>query len=105
MSFASDAAALDALVASILKRGLWVDVVSEGDTILAGSKSAVSIMTAVHAVDGPVSLTLRGPQTRRVGRFDLLLQDDPDCLIVDYPVNAVTETIWREWAAVGRVVF
>lgn len=105
MSFSSDTAALDALCAVILKRGLWVNVVSEGDIILAGSKSAVSIMAAVQAVDGPVSLTLLAAGTRRVGRFLLLLQDDPDCLIVDYPVNEVTETIWREWAVVGGVVF
>lgn len=105
MSFSSDTAALDALCASILKRGLWVNVVSEGDIILAGSKSAAAIKAAVEAVDGPVSLTLLGAQTRRMGRFSILLQEDPDCLIVDYSVNVVTETIWREWAATGGVVF
>lgn len=104
MSFSSDRSALDALCAAILKRGLWVNVVSEGDIILAGSKSAASIISAVEAVDGPVSLTLLGAGTRRVGRFLLLMQDDPDCLIVDYPVNEVTETIWREWAVVGGVL-
>lgn len=102
MSFVSDDAALSALCDVILKRGFAVSVLSEGEAILDGSRSAVSIMTAVNAVSDDCVLVLHA-MGRRAGWFLVLLQDDPDCLIVDYPVNPDTETIWREWSVIGGI--
>lgn len=104
MSYVSDDAALSSLCALIFKRDLSVTVLSEGDRLCVPSRDYLTVREAVCSVSDDVMLLMVGVSGRRVGWFRVLLQDDPDCLIVDYGVNAVTEVIWRHWSVDGGVV-
>lgn len=104
MSFRSDAAALSALVTAILERGYCIKVMSEGDALCQPSRSFLTISVAVHSVTDDCFLLLINGEGKRAGWFRILLQDDPDCLVVDYGQNAVTDAIWDQWSKVGGVV-
>lgn len=102
MSFASDSAALSALVSAIKDRGYYVSVFSEGDRLLAASRSFLSISVAVQSVTDDCVLLLIAEDGKRAGFFRVLLQDDPDCLIVDHSDNALCNEIFDQWFAIAE---
>lgn len=97
MSYSSDRASLDALCASIFSDGLSVDVVFEdGEAIALTCTTSAAVYDAASATSDPVKLKLRrvGPL---VGVFVVLLQDDPDCLVVDHSDNELCNSIFNRW--------
>lgn len=104
MSYVSDDASLSSLCAEIFKRDFSITVLSEGDRLCPPSRDYLTVREAVCSVGDDVMLLMVDETGRRVGWFRVLLQDDPDCLIVDYGQNARTDAIWAEWSSVGGVV-
>lgn len=97
MSFSSDAKALDALVSNILAHGVTVDVhFQDGDAIAKSLISPTAIHEAVTCTSDPVRLVLRR-EALRCGSFLVLLQDDPDCLVVDHSANLLCQSIFDAW--------
>lgn len=104
MSFPSDSAAIEALCTSIFSRDYSIVVRSEGDRLCPLTRSVATVVAAVLSVSDDCTMICIDRDGRRVGYFVVLAQDDPDCLIVDYGVNAFTEAVWAEWSAAGEVL-
>lgn len=100
MSFSSDRASLAALVKLIVKAGYTVTVTSDGDVLGRDLTSAASVHAAASATADPVRLWL-GRDDRPHGSFIVLLQDDPDCLVVDHTGNEVCHAIFEAWSALA----
>lgn len=99
MSFSSDRASLDFLCVLIFEQGFSIDVVFEdGESIATGCTTRAAVFEAASATSDPVKLKLRrgGPL---FGVFLVLLQDDPECLIVDHTDNDVCNSIFNLWCA------
>lgn len=97
MSFPSDAHALEVLGTLIVSHGLVIDVAFQDGEVIASNLISVSaVHEAVTCTDDPVRLVLRREQAR-CGWFLVLLQDDPDCLIVDHSDNLICNAIFDAW--------
>lgn len=104
MSFSSDRAALDALCAAMFKHGLTLDVCfQDAEVIAEGLTDAAAVFEAASATSDPVVLWLHEGVYRR-GWFLLLMQDDPDCLVVDHSANKFCQSIFDEWFSVAEAV-
>lgn len=95
--FATDKASLDALCAAIFHHRLTVDVLFEdGEAIARSCTSAAAVFEAASATSDPVLLVLRRDGVKD-GVFQVLLQDDPDCLVVDHSDNILCNAIFDAW--------
>jgi hypothetical protein len=99
MSFSSDRASLDALCGAIFHHRLTVDVQFEdGEVIASVLTDAAAVFEAASATSDPVLLVLRR-EGLKDGVFLVLLQDDPDCLVVDHSTNILCQSIFDVWFA------
>lgn len=99
MSFSTDREALDALAALIFTQGYASDVLFEdGEVIARNLVSPSALFEAASSTGDPVKITLRRNDTLH-GVFLVLLQDDPDCLIVDHSSNGLCQSIFDAWFA------
>lgn len=102
MSFRSDAASLSALASAILGRGYSIKVMSEGDLLCQPTRSFLTVSVAVHSVTEDCLLLVINGDGKRSGWFRVLMQDDPDCLVVDHSDNVLCNLIFDEWSALGE---
>lgn len=99
MSFASDRASLDALCGAIFYHRLTVDVLfTDGEVIASRLTDAAAVFDAASATSDDVLLVLRR-EGLKDGVFHVLLQDDPDCLVVDHSANILCQSIFDVWSA------
>lgn len=101
MSYKSDAASLSALCNAILDRKYQITVLSEGDRLCQPTKSFLTVSVAVHSVTDDCVLLLIDATGKRCGFFRVLLQDDPDCLIVDHSDNVLCNAIYSDWSKIA----
>lgn len=95
--FATDRASLDALSSRIFNQQHSIDVAFEdGEVIASGLTTCAAVFEAVSATSDPVLLRLRRDGAT-YGVFCVLLQDDPDCLVVDHSDNLLCNHIFDEW--------
>lgn len=100
--FCSDRASLDCLSGAIFHHGLTVDVMfDDGEVIERGLTSAAAVYEAASATSDPVLLILRRDGSKD-GIFEVLLQDDPACLVVDHSDNILCRAIFEVWFAAAE---
>lgn len=102
MAFKSDAAALSALCTLIFRRKYAISVMSGGDRLCAPTSTFLTVSVACHATTDDCILLIIDGSGKRCGYFRILMQDDPDCLIVDFGENVLTNSIFDEWFALAE---
>lgn len=100
--FLTDQAALDALSAIIFASGFSLDVTFEdGEVIARNLVSPSAVYEAASCTGDPVLLVVRRDGMKD-GVFVVLLQDDPDCLVVDHSDNVVCNHLFNRWFALAE---
>lgn len=98
MPYATDRDSLDALCFAIFHHGLTVDVQFEdGEVIAPRLSSSTAVFEAASATSDPVLLVLRRDGVKD-GVILVLLQDDPECLVVDHSDNILCNAICDAWS-------
>lgn len=97
MSFSSDRASLDFLCERFFAEGCLVTVgFTDGEVIARDCSDAASVFDAASSTGDVVVLSLRRAGAL-CGLFTVLLQDDPDCLVVDHSATALCEAAFEAW--------
>lgn len=98
MSYLSDRDAVVALCELSFKQDCVISVgLTDGSLVLGGSVDSTAIFDAVSGIDDVILLTLRR-HGDVVGKFSLLLQGDPDCVVVDHSAGPFCSAIFYRWS-------